>query len=329
MYKSILFIILVLLIPCIAFSQNPQELRISSFIDSTLRADQEIWYSVRATEAGILTVETTGDIDTYLEAYDSRRNLITEDDDSGDNLNAKIFILVERNTTYLFKLRGYSPDVTGRYRILASHKPIPPMTTLRAGSSHNGNIVIGQDYWFSVRAAGNGVLTVETSGDTDTMLDVYNENFVLINSDDDSGEDLNARLEADVRSGKTYYFRLYAYGEESGPYRLTANFKSYPAPTQLNPGTFQNGNIAAGEHYWFSVRAPRRGRLIMETSGNIDTFLEAFTDSYEWIASDDDGGENYNARLEILAEANRTYLFRLRGYNREISGPYRIFSSIE
>ena len=157
-----------------------------------------------------------------MEAYDARRNLIKEDDDGGDGYNAKIELIVSSGTVHFFKLRGYDEDERGLFRIFASHSPMPPITELRPGSSQSGNIEIGKSYWFSVRPASNGVLTVETTGDTDTMLEVYNENFVFLDEDDDSGTDLNAKIVLNVRQGRTYYFILSAYDTDSGPYRISA-----------------------------------------------------------------------------------------------------------
>jgi hypothetical protein len=206
---------------------------------------------------------------------------------------------------------------------------MPRMTELRANSFLNGNISYGEQYWFSVRAVQNGLLVVETTGDTDTLLEARDENFSVLYIDDDSGEELNARVEIDVKAGKTYYFKLWAYDNTSGSYRIMANNTGYPVPTQLNPGSFVSGNISPGGKYWYSVRTARSGTLVVETTGNIDTYLDAYTDSYDFITSDDDGGEGYNARIEIPVEANRTYIFKLRGYDSETSGSYRIFASFE
>ena len=327
-------IIFVFLMSANIFAQNAQELRPGSFVNGNLSAGQEIWYRITPNEAGILIVETTGSTDTYLEAYrvvrGTEREYITENDDGGADTNAKISIITQPGTSYMFLLSGYSAAITGAFRIFASIEPMPQITALRAGTFHNGNLTSGSNHWFSVVPSEGGLLTVETSGSTDTYLEAYDENFDILDEDDDGGEGLNARIVLDVKSGKTYYFNLRGYSSsEHGPYRLMANFKPYPTPVQLNIGTFQNVNISEGQEFWYSVRATRRGRLVVETMGSTDTYMFAYSDAYDILAFDDDGGEGTNARIELTVEANRTYIFRIRGYSPSTVGAFRVFASLE
>ncbi|MCL2010438.1 MAG: hypothetical protein FWG71_07815 [Synergistaceae bacterium] len=98
-----------------ALAQDPQELSLGgSPISGNLSSGEEIWYSVQVAEPGILTIDALGEeLDTYLEAYDAQRNLITEDDDGGEGTNARIEMFVAEGGTYLFKLRGYNDEVAG------------------------------------------------------------------------------------------------------------------------------------------------------------------------------------------------------------------------
>ena len=308
------------------FAQTVQELRPGSFISGNLGYGQEIWYSVRTTQAGILTIETASDIDTYLEAYDAQRNFIKDDDDSGEGNNAKIEIIVAANTTYLFKLRGFSSNHTGPFRIFAAIVPMSAITELRVGSFRNGFIEAEESYWFSVRATENGLLLVETTGDTDTYLELYNENFVLLSYDDDGGEDLNARIEVAARAGTTFYYRLRAFGSGSGPYRIMASSRPYPAPTPLTLRNIHSGTILPGADSWYSVRTTQRGYLIVSVvsaTGYTYCVLDIYNESHELINTADRG---HDALKIIPVEANRTYIIRLRGYSSSDSGPYYIFA---
>ena len=322
-----LFLVSMLLVAGSLFAQTIQELRIGSFLSGNLGPEQEIWYSVRAPHAGILAVETTSNIDTFLEVYDTQRNLITQDDDSGEDYNAKIEIIAAANTTYHFKLRAYSGDTTGPFRIFASIKPMPVMTDLRVGAFQNGYIDAGESYWFRVRATENGLLLVETTGDTDTYLELYNENFVLLAQDDDGGEDLNARIEIGARAGTTFYYKLRAYGDNSGPYRIMTGSRPYPAPTPLILRSVHSGNLSPGGDSWYSVRTPTWGRLIVSATGYDYYLLDAYNESYELINDIDNGG--HGAMINIPVEPNRTYIFRVRAHTSWESGPFYIFAVFE
>jgi len=202
-------------------------------------------------------------------------------------------------------------------------------TDLRAGTVVSGNLSRGQEIWYRITATETCSVVVETLGSTDTYLEAYDAQRNLIMEDDDGGGDNNAKVEFIVARGNSYLIKLRSYdGYSSGPFRILAtNGESVPAATTLGVGSVLSGNIASGQSYWYSVQTRQAGFLIVETTSNVDTFLDAYNSSYALITSDDDGGEGQNARVEIPAQANQTYYFRLRGYGSSDTGPYRILSS--
>ena len=324
-----LFFIFILAAAGNAFTQDSHELQAGSFLTGNLHSGDVVLYVVIAAESGILTVETTGNTDTFLEVYDEQENFLREDDDGGEGLNAKIEIIVTAGKTYYFYLSGYDDYISGPYRILASIRPLPAMTDLRIGTSLSGNLQSGGEIWYRVRPPQAGILTVETAGNIDTLLEVYDEQFTLLDEDDDSGEGFNAKIEISVLPGRTYYFRLSGYGLSGGAFRITAGYRASSAPVILRFGSSYSGNISSGGEYWYSARSTDNGLIIVETAGNTDTFLEAYDENYRLITFDDDSGEGLNARIEIEAAANTTYLFKLRGYSRNTAGPFRISASFE
>ena len=111
-------------------------------------------------------------------------------------------------------------------------------------------------------------------------------------------------------------------------------FAQAPGPAaELRFGTWVPGRLQEGEEQWFSVLSPDTGFVVVETDGDTDTYLEAYDSSGKFLAEDDDGknngDENYNALLEIMTEAGKTYLFKLRCSDDAESGPYRIRASFE
>ncbi|MCL2759831.1 MAG: hypothetical protein FWD22_06420 [Treponema sp.] len=317
---NFLFIVLLFAVSNIAFSQNAKELRIDSFFNETLAAGQEIWYSVKPTETGILVVETTGNIDTYLEAYDSGRKLITENDDGGEGSNAKIEIRVTRDATYLFKLRGYSDSVSGLFRILAYHRSLPQMVQLQTGSFIPGNINPGAEIWYSITAAASGILTVETDGSTDTYMEAYDTQFALIAEDDDGGEGTNAKIEVAAASGSTFYFKVKGYSESTnGPYRIFANFAAFP-PDERNTERSRSvpvrlGEVAnvffhtSSESRWFIYQSTRANvNFVVQTKGSMDTYMKLYDSNGILLAEDDDSGDGANALIRHRLNAGTYYI---------------------
>jgi hypothetical protein len=308
---------------------NPVELRIGGASTSaTLAAGGSDWYSVRTASSGIIIVETTGNLDTYLEAYDSSYKFLGADDDSGNGYNAKLDVFVEANQTYFFRVKDYDKEESGRYQISAKNASV---TELRIGGNQvSGNLTAGGSIWYSVRTTARGMLVVETTGSTDTYLEVFSASNGYLGADDDSGKDLNARLEILSEAGQTYFFRLMAYEEESGRFQISAKSSPIPVPVELGVGRELPGTLAAGGSNWYSVSTASRGTLIVETTGDTDTFLEAYTESYELLTFDDDSGSGLNARIELPVGANETYIFRLKAYDSTIpiSGNYQIFARL-
>ena len=306
---------------------TPQQMPIDTMISGNLRDGGENWYNVRLSQSGLLVVQTMGDIDTYLEAYDEAKNLIGTDDDSGDGLNARLKIYAEAETTYLFKLRHLGNE-GGAYRIWASSEPAPITEELRLNAAVSGEISEGGEYWYSVRVSRTCVVTVQTTGEIDTYLEAYDSSYKLITANDDGGENYNAKVEVLAVAGTNYLFKLRGYDAETiGSYSITASSKAIPRATALRFDAIVNGNIVEGEDYWYSVRAAESGYIAVETMGTTDTFLEGYDSSYTLLGTDDDSAGGGNAKLLISTQAGQTYLFRLRGYSSGVSGPYRIWSS--
>jgi len=344
-FRIIGFLFILLAVSGNVFSQTAlqatrQELRVGSFISAELNSGQENWYSVRAAADGILTVETTGNIDTYLEVYDILGNYICENDDGGVSSNARVDIIAAAGAAYQIKLRGYGAGTWGSYLILADMKYFPQMTELQAGTLESGEIEWLQEVWYSFKTAEAGYLIVETLSDNDILPEVYNEYLVLYKDFNYISGELYNRIELEVRPGMTFYFKLKSLnnsasdGGESGEppdfvsYQIMAGMISYPAPLPLAIGTFQNGFINSGDEFWYSVKTARDGYLIVETTGTTDTYLDAYDELYQLISSNDD---NYdiNARIRIPVQANQTYIFKLRGYSRGVTGSFRIFAKFE
>lgn len=67
-------------------------------------------------EDGTMVMETSGSNDVYMELYDAETyDMLTSDDDSGYDNNARIAYEVQEGRRYLAKVRGYSDSTTGEY----------------------------------------------------------------------------------------------------------------------------------------------------------------------------------------------------------------------
>jgi hypothetical protein len=190
------------------------------------------WYRVQALQDGFLTVETGGDTQTTLEAYDSLYRFFKKDEGSKDGRNARVEIFAKAGATYYFKLRGSSYTTRGPYDIWASSRPIPPEMELPLDTIATGYIRsrerprwLPDIHWYCVRPVESGYITVQTMGTTRTYLEAYDLSNRLIGANDNGGERGNAILEIPVEAGQTYMFKLRGDdGNASGNYSIRASF---------------------------------------------------------------------------------------------------------
>ena len=306
---------------------------------------------------GRIVMETTGNIDTYMEFYEAEtRNLLAEDDDGGARSNARIRHNVEAGKRYIAKVRGYSGSTTGPYGFRA-WIPAP-----REGDSSWANPLayeIGEDEnaavinrrlerddeeFFLLVPADNGRLTVETTGSIDTYMEFYDaETRNLLAEDDDGGVRANARIRYNVEAGKRYIAKVRGYsGSDTGSYGFRAYLQIQVrlAPDEYEPdddpsqakvieiGTPQQHTFHSGNDVdWVKFQITRAGRYTIRargvTSNRLDTYIELFDSNLNSIAEDDDGGENLDARLSLQLGTGLYYL-KVWCLDDEPSQPYTI-----
>jgi len=320
------------------FAQNTRELRLGSSLSGNLREGDEHWFSIRSSEFGFIVVETTSDMDTWLEAYDAYRDFIASDDDGGDDYNARLEILADAGQTYLFLMRGFNDEVSGPYRIWAGFRPIPAATELFSGSSLSGSFDAGEDRWYSFRPAQTGYVIVETTGDTDTYLTAYDASYNAITYNDDGGDGFNARIEMFAEAGKTYYFRLNGYDDdENGPYRLWTSFEVIPPDTDRNTERIRALTIRLGEGFtgylrtssesrWYRYDLTRQAQFIVQTRSAIDTVMYLYDSFGNLITEDDDSGEDNNAMISERLNAG-TYYIEVKEYSGQ-TGRFSVHAEI-
>ena len=192
-------------------------------INRTLNTDANEFFLLIPAQSGRLTIETTGNIDTYMEFYDaSSRELLDENDDGGTNRNARIRYEVEAGNSYIVIIRGYSSSVTGSYGFRAFFT-MPREDASSWENPINYEIGInestllldreifesGDEDFFLLVPDRNGRITVETTGNTDTYMYLYNyDTQELLDENDDGGQNLNARIRYFVHSGVRYLVKV-------------------------------------------------------------------------------------------------------------------------
>jgi hypothetical protein len=320
--------------------KSPVKIKQGDWISRTLHTNDEDWFSFTPAVKGLLVAETDGDTDTVLELR-LDRTLLRDNDDVGNNINAKIEYFVEAGVTYLIKVMGVhlaeaTEAATGLYRFRVTMEPMPkekavPNDTLeRAETINLGETITGyflnqgDIHWYTTSVPGAGRIIVNTEGTLDTLLEVYDKWEESIGWDDDSGYQGNAKLAVNILSAGPVYFKVSSYQGATGRYYLKIQFRDpikpdpYENDNQLTgakdiqPGTSQSRNFTdASDEDWARLRITQEGTYeIFAKAGDdyLDTFIELFDANGNLIAKDDDSGGFWNALLTVELKAGTYYI---------------------
>ena len=192
----------------------------------------------------------------------------------------------------------------------------------------------GGDYWvFNGDAGDRVVISLIGTNGLDPVVELLDENFNTIDTDDDGGEGLNSLLQITLPYTGQYIIRARGWGGETGSYRLSLGVGT--AATQEEPAQAVSGTIRIGQtindrvssdegDYWsFNGQAGDTITILLTGTSGMDTVLELMDSSFDRIEYDDDGGEGLNSRIDITLPYTGEYIIRARGFSGR-TGPYEL-----
>ncbi len=197
------------------------------------------------------------------------------------------------------------------------------------------------DVWYSATIPAGGELTFETSGDLDSVIEVFTgpdcSNLTAGACNDDGGVGSSSLLAVTGAPGDVVYVRVWefsndenetwgicAYGPPPPPANdecidavpLSPGVGSCDAPTTgsfltaasySGLGACTSGSGDAALDVWYSTTIPAAGEVTIETGGSLDSVMEAFTgpDCANLTAVDcnDDGGVGTSSLIVVTGAA--------------------------
>jgi hypothetical protein len=115
--------------------------------------------------------------------------------------------------------------------------------------------------WYTLTPSVAGRLVVETDGNLDTVMELY-DGTTRLESDDDSGNGNNARIEYNVRSGRSYRIKVQEYSNSTGgSFRIRASVTPPPSNPTVTSVIVSPSNvtIARGQSQRFNARVNGSG----------------------------------------------------------------------
>jgi hypothetical protein len=140
--------------------------------NATLQVNVSHYYRIQA-GAGTLTVYTTGNIDTEIWLYNSNRNQLQYDDDSGANSNARISRTVSAGT-YFIRVGGYR-NASGAYALYVSLQPTQTSTQNQNSSSPQTSLA-GTTWEYINQSDSGNRYRLSFSGSDSVTFEIYSSN---------------------------------------------------------------------------------------------------------------------------------------------------------
>lgn len=283
-------------------------------------------YRLQVEEGGLYVIEMRSqELDAYLELT-GPNDFSASDDDSGQGLDARLTALLEAGD-YTLVARAAHGYGQGIYSLDISAQAMPDDSDTHHGGPLDLDTQVsgwfyGQDIDYQITLSERLEVVIDMqSEDFDSYLTLLGDDMTL--SDDDSGDGLDARLQALLEPGQ-YTIRAGSFGSGSGRFRLSTRTTAVtddggsalsldePRAARLVPG--------ARDHYTLEIETSGTYVIDMRSS-EVDAYLEIEGD--ELYLSDDDGGDGLDARLTAQLEAGQ-YRVTARAFNSSDVGGYVI-----
>jgi hypothetical protein len=330
-------------------------------INPALEAD---YYTFTAPATGVvefsMTAINSSGVDTFLTIYNSNLAEIARNDDSNGTFNSFISLNVTANAIYYLKATAFGSG-SGAYQVSATVTSAPTVPgasfataiPLTAANPIAGDIstALEADYYKYTAAATGGVnfeMTAINNSGVDSILTIYNSNFIEIARNDDSNGTRNSFVSLNVNANAIYYLKATAFGSGTGAYQVSATFIAPTTVTNGAPGdSFANaitltsnstGTVASydgeinpasnADYYKYIATTTGVINFAMAAINNsgVDSILTIYDSNFLQIARNDDSNGTLNSFISLNVTANTIYYLKATAYGSG-TGAYRVSAS--
>lgn len=281
--------------------------------------------------------------DPYLVLYGPDGAQLATDDDGGEGLNALLEYQATASGAHFVEVRGFSEDATGRYVVYTVAGEIGASFDNADYLTPNGEgrgsiigtpddadwfmieMIEGRPYRFRVEGAGDNPLA-------DPYLRLYDSQGVEVAADDDGGPGLNPYLYFASPTGGTYFAAVSSYGASgTGRYHVSVTDTDVAGHiyTDENLDANEDSRISAiempGDRDTYRVNLEAGVRYQIDVAGQgqyplSDAFVTLLDANGESVATDDDSGDGFDARLRYRAEHAGEYYIQASGLGGSTGG---------
>jgi hypothetical protein len=311
--------------------------------------------STRAGERYQITLRSD-DFDAFLAFGRSAGSTCSDDcvmdDDGADGTDSRLRVTTHAAGTYEIRVNTLGSGETGAYRLSVEALGPAPRASVRdiaVGQTVSGALDPGDGelddgtyhdlYRISARAGERLEVTLRST-DFDSYLawgTMEDGVFQEIESDDDSGGELDSQLVVTAGRTGTYFIRATSLGAgETGAYTLAVRAAApAPPPVAIRVGQTVSGRLETSDLrlpdrslydvYHITARAGERVRITLR-SNDFDAFLHVGRAGGEWesLETDDDSGGGTDARIEFAFPSSGVYEIRANSLISGETGAYTL-----
>ena len=280
-------------------------------------------------------IYTRGGADTRGVLYDPDGRWIASDDDLGEGdlgegRNFHIDMILPRRGTYYLKVQ-HSSYSTGSYTLHAERLEWPDALRLGGTPLEGAISTAGEVDYFRLDTTGPTLAAVYASGDFgDSEGVLFDPDGRAFAWDDDGGEGLNFRIETVLPRRGTYYLKVqesvHLYPYRTGSYTVHAERlgSESPVPLRLGGPPQQGAILTDAEEDFYRLDVTEPIKVAVHTIGGVDTGGELYDPDGRLVASDDDGGEGNNFRIDTVLLRRGAYWLRILSSHPATTGSYTL-----
>jgi len=168
--------------------------------------------------------DAAGSIDPYLVLADQYGSEIEYNDDGGDGFNSRIRRTLEAGR-YTLIARDLGNRRSGPFQISVTEGTRADTIPISVGQRYDGYLNPGQSYAYSLELTESRTVTIEFrrtgSADFDPYMILSDARGNRITSDDDSGGDLNSRIQRSLNAGSYVIEVSDVFGSNGGSFRIS------------------------------------------------------------------------------------------------------------
>ncbi len=206
-------------------------------------------------------------------------------------------------------------------------------TPVALNSTFSGFLAPTSDVdFFRFTLSGNTAVTAQASSVFDSLGTLYDANCNVVVEDDDSGGNLDFRLQRTLPAG-TWYLRVASFqGAWGGSYQIALSGvatgddhgNNCATATGVSVGTAFGGSLTPSTDVdFFRFTLGSTTTITATASSSFDSLGTLYDSNCSFVAEDDDSAGNFDFRLQRTLPAGTWYL-RVASFNGGSSGTYSV-----